>query len=90
MNCDARVLFVACWIDSEATDRIATCTLERGHDGEHVGKQDKPVTTYEGLPSKTIIHWVESDRRNFRGELRHCRGQDGCVLPDQHRGRHAR
>lgn len=38
--------------------------------------------------SKTIISWLETDRRNFTGGFRQCRKQTfgQCCLPQGHRG----
>lgn len=43
---------------------------------------------YAYLGSKTAIHWMEDDRRTFRGTWAPC-SHKGCVLPKTHRGNHA-
>jgi hypothetical protein len=38
--------------------------------------------------SETVVSWDEDDRRTFRGEWSPCTSP-GCILPLDHRGRHA-
>jgi hypothetical protein len=38
--------------------------------------------------SVTALHWMETDRRTFRGEWRACDGRWGCILPAGHGGAH--
>lgn len=48
---------------------------------------------YEG--SQTVIQWLENDRRTFRGTWQQCPNKHRpdmtqCILPNRHRGDHAR
>lgn len=63
-----------------------TCERNDGPHGEHCAT----LRDYAELGSQTVITWQESDRRTFRGLYVPCGDNDfPCVLPQNHRGRHA-
>jgi len=53
------------------------CSLPEGHEGNHSGRY-----------LQTDIYWMEGDRRDYVGELRHC-VDERCILPGGHWGNHA-
>jgi hypothetical protein len=98
MTCDAKVLFVASWYDSEGRARIAQCEELHSHPDVdvHHGRITDPFTIFDGEWNAPEITWLESDRRTFRGDLVMCPAlvpakvfPKACTLPGGHRGRHA-
>lgn len=90
MTCDARFG----WTHPELT-LVLTCELPLNHPElehqavwEHDLNEDMPTTT---------VHWLDNDRRSFRGEWRQCsehirvtrRHRAPCCLPAGHQGNHA-
>lgn len=59
------------------------CERDAGHGDYHRGT----LRDYAYRGSETVVEWAEDDHRTFRGEWRPC-SQAGCVLPQDHRGRH--
>ena len=78
MTCDAKVRPLP-----DATE--LTCeNAPHGPETNHRGV----LRNYAYHGSRTEITWLESDRRNFRGDWLEC-PERGCVLPAGHHGNHA-
>lgn len=63
---------------------IVMCEQDADHSGAHSGA----LLDYAYPGSKTVLSWMEDDRRTFRGDWSDCQSP-GCILPAGHRGRHA-
>jgi hypothetical protein len=74
--CDARVRPFRPFNELEVE-----CRFTHPHPGLHEGV----LRDYAYTGSMTVISWMASDRRSFRGEFHPC-VHDGCLLPLLHHG----
>ena len=63
---------------------VVECREPAGHAGKHQGV----IADYAYPGSRTILSWLDSDRRNFTGEWIEC-PLPGCILPAGHPREHA-
>lgn len=56
--------------------------------GPHVTHGGR-LRDYSYPGSVTKVTWLDDDRRNFRGDWAPCDSFRGCILPNNHSGRHA-
>lgn len=78
MSCDARIRPFPARLGQP--DREVACE-EAGSHRSHAGV----LRDYAYPGSKTVLHWEDDDRRNYRGDWPGACGRTpGCVLPAGH------
>lgn len=65
-------------------DTEVQCEKPKHTDSKH----ESVLRDYAYPGSETVLAWMETDRRNFRGDWRPCLFPT-CILPANHRGDHA-
>jgi hypothetical protein len=65
---------------------VLRCRREEHLPGD--GRHEALLADYAYPGSRTLLTWLDSDRRNFTGPWIEC-PQLGCSLPAGHRGDHA-